>query len=169
MYKMTKLLMFSFILSLFGACAKDQTPEELFAASIATIKTNNAAQLVTEDSIIKKYIVDKSLVAKSTSEGIYYVIEKEGSGDFPVLTSQVLTKYKGYRLDGKVFDESTSGVTFALTQVISGWTIGLQKFNRGAKGKLIIPSPFAYGSGGAGANIPGNTPLVFDIELVEFR
>jgi FKBP-type peptidyl-prolyl cis-trans isomerase FkpA len=169
MYKMKKLLMFSFILSLFGACTPDLTPEEQFAASINTIKTNNASQLVIEDSILKKYIVDKSLVAKSTPEGIYYVIEKEGSGDFPVLTSTVLTKYKGYLLDGKSFDESTSGITFGLTQVISGWTIGMQKFNRGAKGKLIIPSPFAYGRGGSGSAIPGNTPLVFDIELVDFR
>jgi FKBP-type peptidyl-prolyl cis-trans isomerase FkpA len=168
MYKMKKLLMFSFILSLFGACSEDQTPEEQFAASIDAIKTNNAAQLASEDLILKKYITDKSLVAKSTPEGIYYVIEKEGSGDFPVLLSSVLTKYKGYFLDGKEFDSSASGITFPLTGVISGWTIGLQKFNRGAKGKLIIPSPFAYGVSGS-RTIPGNTPLVFDIELVDFK
>ena len=169
MYKMKKLLMFSFILSLFGACTKELTVAERFAANVDAIKTNNVSLLATEDSIIKKYITDKSLVAKSTPEGIYYVIEKEGSGGFPGLESTVLTKYKGYRLDGKVFDESTSGITFGLLQVITGWTIGMQKFNAGAKGKLIIPSPFAYGGRGAGNDIPANTPLVFDIELVDFR
>jgi FKBP-type peptidyl-prolyl cis-trans isomerase FkpA len=80
-----------------------------------------------------------------------------------------LTKYKGYRLDGKVFDQSVNGISFGLTQVITGWTLGLQKFKKGAVGKLIIPSPFAYGTSGAGADIPANTPLVFDIELVDFK
>jgi FKBP-type peptidyl-prolyl cis-trans isomerase FkpA len=169
MYKMKKLLIFSAFAALFASCTKDKTAEELFADRIALIKTDNAAQLVVEDSIIKKYITDKSLTATATPEGIYVVIEKDGTGGFPVLSSTVLTKYKGYRLDGKVFDENADGLTFGLQQVISGWTIGMQKFKKGAKGKLIIPSPFAYGRGGAGADIPSNTPLVFDIELLDFK
>lgn len=161
--------MFSFIVSLFAACEKVATSEERFAETVSQIKINNAAQLATEDSIIKKYIIEKNLTAQSTSEGIYVVIEKDGTGSFPILTSTVLTKYKGYRLDGKVFDQSVNGISFGLTQVITGWTLGLQKFKKGAVGKLIIPSPFAYGQSGAGADIPANTPLVFDIELVDFK
>jgi FKBP-type peptidyl-prolyl cis-trans isomerase FkpA len=166
---MKKLLMFSFILSLFGACDKVATVEDRFAETISQIKTNSAARLAVEDTILKKYIIEKNLTAQSTPEGIYFVIEKDGTGSFPTLNSTVLTKYKGYRLDGKVFDQSVNGISFGLTQVITGWTLGLQKFKKGAVGKLIIPSPFAYGANGAGADIPANTPLVFDIELVDFK
>jgi hypothetical protein len=50
--------------------------------------------------------------------------------------------------------------------VITGWMEGLKLLNKGAKAKFYIPSPLAYGSRGAGSNIPPNSILIFDIEIV---
>jgi FKBP-type peptidyl-prolyl cis-trans isomerase FkpA len=81
----------------------------------------------------------------------------------------VVANYKGYLTDGTVFDESKTGspATFALKTVIPGWQEGLQLIGVKGKIKLLIPSALGYGST-AKTNIPANSVLIFDIELVEF-
>jgi FKBP-type peptidyl-prolyl cis-trans isomerase len=59
--------------------------------------------------------------------------------------------------------------TVGIGQVIKGWDEGLQLLNKGGKAKLIIPSSLAYGSRGAGAAIPPNSPLVFDVEVTDIK
>ena len=80
--------------------------------------------------------------------------------------TEVNVVYKGYFTDDAVFDESApNGVTFNLSQVIPGWTEGLQYFKEGGKGKLFIPSSLAYGRYG-NQSIPGGAVLIFDIDLI---
>ena len=115
---------------------------------------------------ILDYIADNSLDAQSTDSGLYYVIDEQGTGDKPIETSQVTVTYKGYYTDGEVFDESTTEVSFYLDRVIEGWTEGLQLFNEGGSGKLLIPSALAYGSYGIADAIPGGSVLIFDVDLI---
>ena len=60
-------------------------------------------------------------------------------------------------------------VTFGLDQVIRGWTEGVPGMKVGGMRRLIIPSEMAYGSVRAAANIPPNSDLVFDIELMDIK
>jgi len=118
---------------------------------------------------IEKYISDNNLNATSTSSGLYYVIDNEGSGGNPTASSSVTVKYKGYFTNGSVFDQSTdAGITFGLQNVIPGWTEGIQLFKKGGTGILLIPSKLAYGSRGTNG-IPPNSVLVFDIDLKDFN
>lgn len=115
---------------------------------------------------IKEYIAKNGLNTERTGSGIYYVIDKEGTGERPSSNSTVRVAYKGYFLDGTVFDESSSnGISFGLNQVISGWTQGIPLFKEGGEGTLIIPYQLGYGSSGRGS-IPGGAVLVFDIKLI---
>jgi FKBP-type peptidyl-prolyl cis-trans isomerase FkpA len=117
---------------------------------------------------IRAYLKTKSIQADSTSSGLYYVIEKEGTLDHPTATSVVTVKYTGYYLDGSSFDSSNgNSVTFSLQSVIAGWTEGIPKFKRGGKGKLFIPAKLGYGYTDHSA-IPGGSVLIFDIELIDF-
>ena len=77
--------------------------------------------------------------------------------------------YKGYLTCNRVFDETTSvePAEFGLNGVIPGWTEGIPLFKKGGKGKLLIPSALGYGPNGT-FGIPGNTVLIFDIELISF-
>jgi FKBP-type peptidyl-prolyl cis-trans isomerase len=59
--------------------------------------------------------------------------------------------------------------TFGLNQVIRGWTEGVPGMKVGGMRRLTIPSEMAYGSQRAASNIPPNSDLVFDIELVDIR
>ena len=58
-------------------------------------------------------------------------------------------------------------ISFGLNQVIRGWTDGVPGMKVGGMRRLIIPSELAYGSARAASNIPPNSDLVFDIELVD--
>ena len=57
-------------------------------------------------------------------------------------------------------------ISFGLAQVIKGWTEGVPGMKVGGMRRLVIPSEMAYGSVRAAKNIPPNSDLVFDIELV---
>ncbi len=123
-------------------------------------------KIQTEEDILQ-YIEDHNLVAKKSNSGLYYVIETQGEGAKPNSNSNVTVNYKGYYLNGTVFDQSNSeGISFNLQQVIAGWTEGITYFNEGGEGILLIPSQLGYGSNNYNG-IPGGSVLVFDIMLLK--
>ena len=121
---------------------------------------------------IEEYLDDNNLTAQRTEDDLFYIIEEEGNGvDFPTLANTVEVDYHGYFLNGDVFDSSVdrgNPSVFALTNVIRGWREGIPLFSEGGKGKLILPSHMGYGEFGNGS-IPGETVLVFDINLIDIK
>jgi FKBP-type peptidyl-prolyl cis-trans isomerase len=108
---------------------------------------------------------------KTTASGLQYKIVREGAGASPADTSTVTVHYRGKLLNGTVFDESYQRgepATFALNQVIKGWTEGLQLIKVGGKAELYIPSELGYGIRGGGPIPPGST-LIFEVELLEVK
>lgn len=106
---------------------------------------------------------------KTTDSGLQYEVIEEGDGPKPTADDQVKVHYTGELISGEVFDSSRERgepVTFGLSQVIPGWTEGLQLMEEGARYKLYIPSDLAYGPGG-NRSIGPNETLVFDVELLE--
>lgn len=104
--------------------------------------------------------------------GLQYKVLKEGTGKKPTATDSVKCHYEGFLTDGTPFDSSLQRgepATFALNQVISGWTEGLQLMQEGAKYRFFIPYQLGYGEHGAGAAIPPYSALVFDVELLEVK
>lgn len=102
--------------------------------------------------------------------GLQYKVIKQGDGVKPKATDTVKTHYRGTLVDGKEFDSSYKRgepAQFPVGGVIKGWTEALQLMPVGSKWQLVIPSDLAYGEQGAGADIPPNSVLVFEIELLE--
>jgi FKBP-type peptidyl-prolyl cis-trans isomerase FkpA len=148
--KMKKYFTLLFVVILFSACLSDDQPN---------FKPQTEADII-------KYIEDNNLNAEKSNSGLYYVINNKGTGATPSSNSNVTVAYKGYFLDGTVFDQSNSnGITFNLQQVIKGWTEGITYFKEGGNGMLLVPSNLGYGANGRGS-IPGGAVLVFDIKLI---
>jgi FKBP-type peptidyl-prolyl cis-trans isomerase len=134
-----------------------------------------AKQLSVDDQILQDYFKKNNLQPSKTASGLYYIVERPGSGPNAVAGKEVTVNYTGRTLDGKVFDSNQDPAmghaepfTFVLGQgqVIPGWDEGLALMNRGAKAKLFIPSGMAYGSQSPSPSIPADAILMFDIEVI---
>ena len=97
----------------------------------------------------------------------------EGTGAIVEPNATITAHYTGALVaDGTIFQSSLDfgqPATFGLNQVIRGWTQGVPGMKIGGKRRLIIPAALAYGSQRAAANIPPNSDLVFDIELIAIK
>ncbi|ELY4862379.1 FKBP-type peptidyl-prolyl cis-trans isomerase [Cronobacter sakazakii] len=108
---------------------------------------------------------------KTSSTGLLYKVEKEGTGAAPKESDTVVVNYKGTLIDGQEFDNSYKRgepLSFRLDDVIPGWTEGLKNIKKGGKIKLVIPPELAYGKNGV-PGIPANSTLVFDVELLDIN
>jgi rhodanese-related sulfurtransferase len=111
-------------------------------------------------------------LAFSSENEIKINIEQVGSGDSAEIGMSVSVHYTGRLEDGTEFDSSIPrGQPFTFTlgsgQVIKGWDLGVEGMKIGEKRSLVIPPHLGYGMRGAGATIPPNATLIFDIELLE--
>nr|WP_298554101.1 FKBP-type peptidyl-prolyl cis-trans isomerase [uncultured Algibacter sp.] len=110
---------------------------------------------------------------QTTESGLQYIVLKEGTGEKPTTASKVKVHYHGTLIDGTVFDSSVDKgqpAEFGVTQVIKGWTEGLQLMKEGAKYKFFVPSDIAYGANPRpGGVIQPNSTLIFDVELLEVK
>jgi peptidylprolyl isomerase len=101
---------------------------------------------------------------------LHIIDVKQGDGEEVQPGATINAHYTGALCkDGTIFQSSHDfgdSVTFGLDQVISGWTKGVPGMKVGGIRRLVIPSALAYGSVRVAANIPPNSDLVFDIELV---
>ncbi len=107
--------------------------------------------------------------AERTPSGLASVVLQAGSGtERPTLKDQVKVHYSGWTTDGKMFDSSVvrnSPAEFGVTQVIKGWTEGLQLMVTGEKRRFWIPGGLAYGDTPRAGAPSGQ--LTFDVELLE--
>jgi FKBP-type peptidyl-prolyl cis-trans isomerase len=122
-----------------------------------------------------KEFLDKAAKEKGavkSASGLIYLSLQEGSGASPAATDKVKVNYRGTLVDGKEFDSSYKrgqAAEFTLNGVIKCWTEGVQMMKPGGKAKLVCPPEIAYGERGAGALIPPNAALVFEVELLEVK
>ncbi len=127
-----------------------------------------------EKPILEKYIADNKITVAPTASGLYYIETKKGKGAHPKPGDIVTVQYKGMLLDGKEFDSSygrPEPFKFILGQgqVIPGWDEAIQLMAKGGTAKIVLPSAIGYGARGAGGVIPPFSPLVFEVELVNFE
>ena len=105
-----------------------------------------------------------------TLDGLQYRVLKAGHGNSPQAASDMVTvTYKGWMINGKVFDQTQPGktATFPAGELIPGWVEALSLMKEGDSWELVVPSDLGYGPDGAGDDIPPNQTLVFDMTLLK--
>lgn len=154
-------------LALLGAC--------LLVASAGCQLTNNQEAAVHGDACDP----NQKGTAMVERDGMKYEILTESSQPEVAQTGQQVTVHYTGWLDndgqeGKKFDSSVDrGEKFSfglgMGWVIQGWDKGVVGMHVGEKRRLYIPSAMGYGARGAGAAIPPNADLIFDVELFEVK
>lgn len=145
---------------------KQQEKKQVEAGSQAVENKKKGAELLAKNKNNPKI--------KTTDSGLQYEIIQEADGATkPKATDVVQVKYTGKLLDGTVFDSTDKNggapMDINLSQVIKGWTEGIQLMSKGSKYKFYVPSDLAYGDQGAGEAIPGGSTIIFDVELVGIK
>ena len=84
-----------------------------------------------------------------------------------------MVQYSGYLTNGKRFDSSVEReepflFVVGMHQVIQGWEEGIKLLNKGSKARFIIPSSLAFNNRKVG-QIPANSDLIFDVELLDIK
>lgn len=147
-----------------------QTEEE-FRAEMQRLEEEGYAKA---EERLAQYMADNKVNAAEIESGLYYSILKKGKkGQNPQTGDMVKVHYTGRLLDGTVFDSSIERgepIEFPLGygRVIPGWDKGIAQMTKGEKGVLYISPRLAYGAQEIPGAIPAFSPLVFDVELVEF-
>ena len=107
---------------------------------------------------------------EQTPSGLIYESLKDGSGEQAKPTDTVQVNYRGTLANGTEFDSSYrrgQPASFPLNRVIPCWTEGVAKMREGGKARLTCPPAIAYGARGAGAAVPPNATLTFEVELLK--
>lgn len=101
--------------------------------------------------------------------GVLYKVLEKGEGDkMPDAESIVTVHYKGTLINGREFDNSWNNAfpeAFRLRDLIEGWQIALKAMHVGDRWMIYIPQELGYGKKLSG-DIPGNSTLVFDVQLL---
>ncbi len=129
---------------------------------------NDTASL--ENNELINWVIDHNYDLERTPSGIFYHIVDKGGSEKPKWGDKVKVHYRGYLLDGTLFDSTYKRETtfsFYIGNVITGWNQALPLLGEGGKGVFIIPAHLAYENEGFGDLVGPGEHLRFDIELIE--
>lgn len=154
----------------------DKLSTEATAKAEAKAKAARAAAIKAQEKRLAAQIeqINKNFPGYAKDDyGIYYKTTKEGSGAKCGKGKDVSTEYKGYLVDGTVFDQSAGrgplDFTTGAGQMIPGFDVMVQDMKVGEKRTVVLPPDMAYGDQGIPGVIPASSYLAFDIELVSAK
>lgn len=149
---------------------KSENEDDLLFSMAGELIAHPRTQAEKDKNTIINYMMDEGIELKATASGLYYQMIEEGTGKNADWGDWVKVNYKGYTLDGKVFDSSYKKgkpIEFYVGNMIPGWNEGLQLMKPGGKAFFVVPSTLAYGEKGFPKVIPPHTTLAFEVELLE--
>jgi FKBP-type peptidyl-prolyl cis-trans isomerase FkpA len=162
--KMRKVILALFASAILSGCAKNSSS---MTCNYDPCSLKASAGEITQ---LETYLSGAGITtAIKHCSGMYYEIKNPGTGVTPTTCSYVSVNYKGMLTNGTVFDQTTSSpAAFTLVTLIEGWKKGIPLIKRGGSITLYIPPSLGYGPS-ANGSIPGNSILIFDIQLIDVQ
>jgi FKBP-type peptidyl-prolyl cis-trans isomerase len=156
---------------------QNQLSEEEMQA--AMVQLNQQRQKALDDVAAKNKEEAESFLSRNraysdvkvTPSGLQYKMVTEGRGPSPTINDNVVVNFKASLTDGTEFDSSYkrgTPVEFPVKGVMPGWSEGLRMMKKGGKAVFYVPPSLGYGDRPR-QNIPANSVVIFDVELVDIR
>jgi len=160
---MKRLFIFLFTVILISACSKKN--------DICNYDPCGVLAPPSEVTQLESYLSSASITATKHCSGMYYSIDAAGSGVTPTICSTISVKYKAQLTNGNIVDQATTPVSIQLGGLIESWKKAIPLIKAGGKIRIYSPPRLAYGSedvkdGSGNVVIPGNSILIFEVELV---
>ena len=132
---------------------------------------DSVQQHETDIKLIEDAIASGKIDTKNNEQGVYYTIMKEGTGRQVSVNDTVTVNYRLRLINDTTIIQETKDkpATFPLKRLIKGWQIGVPLCKVGGRIRLVIPSDLAYSIRTRAANIPPNSILVFEIEVLDAK
>ena len=149
---------------------KVQTKAEFdkdMAVEQAKVKADAETRKAQLPQLMADYVKKSGMLFKTTASGLQYAVKTEGTGDSPKNGDVCKCNYVGKFMDGKIFDQNKN-MDMPIGGMIPGFNEALLMMKKGGKATFLIPPAIGYGEQGQGP-IPGNSPLVFEVELLDFK
>jgi peptidylprolyl isomerase len=157
-----------------GGVRRLRIPAEMAYGNRAVGKIPAGSTLVFEvemlETVAKPEVPDLTAKEwKKLDNGMEVWDVKVGEGEAVKAGGTVTVHYTGWLTNGKEFDSSVGGkpVSFSLNEVVKGWGEGIPGMKPGGIRRLKIPPELGYGKRGAGEDIPPNSTLVFEVQLIK--
>jgi len=145
------LMIAAFLLVAWSALRPSSVPAGDPAAAAAFLAGNRSA-----DDVVQ------------TASGLQYRVIQPGSGPTPTDRDVTSVTYTGSLTNGTVFDQSRTPTPLPVADVVPGFAEALKLMPRGARYRVWIGPELGYGARTMGP-IPGNSVLVFDIDMIDFK
>lgn len=149
----------------------------IYEVKMVSIKSAAEMKAAT-DKTMQDYFKKNNLHPQKTTSGLYYIIKKQGLGSQVTKGDSVIIKYTGRTFDDHIFDtniDSSKGHAIPLGfrvgagMMIPGMDEGVTVLKKGSKARLYLPSNLAYGQASPSAEIPANSNLIFDVEILDVK
>ncbi|MES2519665.1 MAG: FKBP-type peptidyl-prolyl cis-trans isomerase [Bacteroidota bacterium] len=141
--------------------------EKDMAVEQAKVKAEAETRKAQLPQLMADYVKKSGLTFQTTASGLQYSIANAGIGESPKSGDVCKCNYVGKFLDGKIFDQN-KGIDMPIGGMIPGFNEALMLLKKGGKATFLIPPAIGYGEQGQGP-IAGNTPLIFEVELLDFK
>lgn len=134
----------------------------------------NAKRLKEEPKRIAKYIKDNNIKEEPKESGLYYIATETGEGDYVQNGDMVSVHYVIYDIDNSLVESSYEYgqpiiFVYGDNQMIPGIEEAVGYMNVGGKSRIIVPSQLGFGDIKIDENLPANSTLIIDLELVDLH
>ena len=139
---------------------------DLAAKLYQNYTANPTSQAQKDENLIIDYLVTRNLDFERYSSGLYVQVNKKGSGPKYIKGQPAKADYRGFFLNGKIFDSSFARdepINFQMGQMNEGWNQAMSQMNPGTETSILVPSYLAYGEKGFPGYVEPNTVIGFDI------
>lgn len=134
----------------------------------------NAKRLNEEPERIAKYMKDNNINIEPTASGLYYIETEAGNGDSVQIGDLVAVHYSIYDVNNVLIESSLDygqpiPFVYGENQMISGIEEAVGYMRVGGKSRIIVPSQLGFGDIKIDENLPANSTLIIDLELVDLQ